>query len=72
MAQISRVLKSGKTQPELDFVDIDLSTDTPLFLDPAAFYEGEGQFAEACSRDLEEFFEAVLHAAGTGDWELVT
>lgn len=68
--QISEALGLNKTQPELDFVDIELSTDTPLFLDPAAFYEGEGLFAEACSRDIEQFFEAVLHAAGTEDWDL--
>jgi hypothetical protein len=68
--QISKALKLGKTQPELDFVDIELSTDTPLFLDPAAFYEGEGRFADDCARDIEQFFEAVLHAAGTEDWDL--
>jgi hypothetical protein len=67
---LSQALALNKTQPELDFVDIDLSTDTPLFLDPAAFYDGEGRFAEDCSRDLESFFEAVLHAAGEGDWDL--
>lgn len=68
--QISKALKLGKTQPELDFVDIELTTDTPLFLDPGAFYEGEGRFAEDCSRDIEEFFDAVLHAAGSENWEL--
>lgn len=68
--QVSQALGLSKTQPELDFVDIELSTDTPLFLDPAAFYEGEGIFAENCSRDIEQFFEAVLHAAGTENWEL--
>ncbi len=68
--QISRALRLGKTQPELDFVDIELTTDTPLFLDPLAFHEGQGRFAEACSRDIEAFFDAVLQAAGTGDWDL--
>jgi hypothetical protein len=65
--QVSEALGLQKTQPELDFVDIDLSTDTPLFLDPAALYEGSSAFAEACSTDLEAFFEAVLHAAMTGN-----
>jgi len=67
---LSKVLKLKKAQPELDFVDIELSTDTPLFLDPLAFHEGRGRFAEQCSRDIEAFFEAVLEAAGTGDWDL--
>ena len=67
---ISRALKLGKTQPELDFVDIVLTTDTPLFLDPLAFHEGQGRFAQECSSDIEAFFDAVLQAAGTGDWDL--
>lgn len=67
---LSQALGLNRGQPALDFVDIDLETDTPLFLDPAAFYEGEGRFAEQCSRDLEEFFDAVLHAAGQRDWNL--
>ncbi len=65
--QISEALGLQKTQPQLDFVDIELTTDTPLFLDPAALYEGSSPFAEACSKDLEEFFDAVLHAAMTGN-----
>lgn len=68
--QISHALGLQRTQPELDFVDIDLSTDLPLFLDPAAIYDGESPFAKACSKHLEEFFEAVLHAAMVGDDEL--
>jgi hypothetical protein len=68
--QVSEALGLQKTQPELDFVDIELSTDTPLFLDPAALYEGSSPFAEACSKDLEEFFEAVLHAAMTDNEQL--
>lgn len=67
---LSRALGLSKSQPELDFVDIDLDTDTPLFLDPLAFYSGESRFAEQCSADIEAFFEAVLEAAGTGDWDL--
>lgn len=65
--QISHALGLQRTQPELDFVDIDLATDLPLFLDPAAIYEGDSPFAKACAKDLEEFFEAVLHAAMIGD-----
>ncbi|GAB7553345.1 hypothetical protein NRB_28510 [Novosphingobium sp. 11B] len=68
--QVSEALGLQKTQPELDFVDIELSTDTPLFLDPSALYDGKSSFAEACSKDLEEFFAAVLHAAMTGNDKL--
>lgn len=67
---LSEALGLNRRQPALDFVDIQLFTDTELFLDPAAFYEGEGTFAEECSRDLEAFFEALLEAAGTQNWKL--
>lgn len=68
--QISKALGLGKTQPELDSVDIDIFADTPLFLDPQAFHEGKGRFAEDCSRDITEFFEAVLNAAGSNDFAM--
>lgn len=64
---VSEALGLNRRQPQLDFVDIELSTDTPLFIDPAAFHETPGSFAQACARDIESFFDAVLHAAGTGD-----
>lgn len=68
--QISQALGLNRRQSSLDFVDIHLFTDTELFLDPAALYEGTGRFAEDCSRDLETFFEALLEAAGKKNWTL--
>jgi len=33
----SEAFKIGRTQPELDFVDIDLDADFPLYFDPSTF-----------------------------------
>lgn len=66
----SEALNLGKGQPQLDFVDIDLNTDTPLFIDPAAFHDCPGYFAEKCAADITSFFDAVLHAAGENDDEM--
>jgi len=66
----SEVLGLRKSQPQLDFVDIELDTDTPLFIDPAAFHDCPGYFAQKCAADITSFFDAVLHAAGEGDDEM--
>jgi hypothetical protein len=33
---VSQHFKLGRTQAELDFVDVDVTGDTPLFIDPQA------------------------------------
>jgi hypothetical protein len=67
---ISRALNLGKSQHQLDFVDIDLATDLPLFLDPVAFHNCPSAFAQACSNDISVFFEAVLDTAMRGNDEI--
>jgi hypothetical protein len=54
-------------QAELDFVDVDTSTDTKLFVDPYAIdIRGDAWSAE-CSRYLRSFFNSLIQALRTGD-----
>lgn len=56
-----------KSQPQLDFVDIDLSADFPLYFDPATFLDGNDEFAKACASDIYDFFDAVMEAIRNKD-----
>jgi hypothetical protein len=64
---LSTALGLNQSQPMLDFVDIDLDLDFPLFLDPAGFIKPRDDFAEKCRRDLQDFFEAVMKAIARGN-----
>ena len=44
--KISRYLNLNKTQYELDFVDINIKSDTPLFIDPHLIGNLKSRFAE--------------------------
>ena len=44
--KISEIFNLGKSQFELDFVDVDEQTDTPLFIDPYYISKSEYPFAE--------------------------
>lgn len=57
---ISEYFQLGKTQYELDFIDINLSSDIPLFIDP--YYLGTCEFPWAvdANRTLENFFSLLL------------
>jgi hypothetical protein len=56
-------------QAALDFVDIDVRRDTPLFLDPSALLLIDSEWAARCRSLLQHFFHTVLEAirAGNGD-----
>ena len=59
--------KLGRDQSELDFVDVDISGDVPLFIDPAAIRLLPTHWAHECISLLQHFFERVLSAISAGD-----
>lgn len=65
--RIANALKLDKKQHQIAFVNIDLKTDIPLFIDPLAFQDDPSFFAEKCRADIESFFSAVLDAAQSND-----
>jgi len=58
--RISEYFNLKKTQYELDFIDIELDSDIPLFIDP--YYLGTCNFSWAynANRTLENFFTLLL------------
>lgn len=60
----------NKTQAELDFVDIPLDTDIPLFIDPCAFREESGDWFADCVQNLTTFFECIIESIADGDDEI--
>lgn len=64
---LSSALGINKNQPMLDFVDIDLDLDFPLYIDPAGFLNPRDDFATKCQYDIQDFFKAVLEQIASGN-----
>lgn len=65
--KVSAYFELGMQQPFLDFVDVDLDTDIPVFVDPSALRTMKSEWATECVSMLQHFFEAVLLALKTSD-----
>lgn len=55
-----------RTQAEVDFVNIDIFTDNPVFIDPRAIRLQKGLLHEECVACLVSFFSEVLDAIRLG------
>ena len=64
--RVSSAYKIGLTQPALDFVDVDLNTDTPVFVDPRALLLLETEWSQHCVSLIQNFFSVVLDAIRDG------
>lgn len=49
-------------QPSLDFVDVDISNDLPVFLDPRAIRLLQSEWGDECVFLIQDFFHCVLLA----------
>jgi len=58
--KISKLFKLGKTQAELDFVDIDPGKDTPLFLDPHLLGIKRDAFSAKAHEAVNDFFSLLI------------
>ncbi|WP_458116548.1 hypothetical protein [Arthrobacter sp. D2-10] len=65
--RVSEYYDLDATQGELDFVDVDVSEDVPVFIDPSAIRVQEGEWGRACRDSLVTFFDELLVAIGAGD-----
>lgn len=67
MTRVSLLYGLGVTQGGLDFVDVDVSTDNPVFIDPAAIRAASGLWADEAKASLKSFFSELLAAIGAND-----
>jgi len=65
--RVSTHYKLKKKQAELDFVDVPLDTDLPVFVEPTAIRALETPWSSHCVALLQSFFETVLDAVKNGD-----
>lgn len=65
--RVSEYYRLGRTQPGLDFVDIDIENDTPVYIDPSAIKNLSDEWARQCLNMLSTFFDSVLDAIKSND-----
>jgi hypothetical protein len=58
--RVSAVYKLGRSQGSLDFVDVDLTTDTAVFLSPRALQLLPSEWGDECVHLIQTFFHHVL------------
>lgn len=64
--KISKKLNLNKTQFELDFVDIDIDTDLPLFIDSNQIRKYDSEFNAKLSDTMDSFFTYLLNTLSNG------
>lgn len=62
MARVSTHFDLTRTQPTLDFVDVDFDTDLEVFVDPRALRLIRTDWGEECVALVQDFFTAVMEA----------
>jgi len=65
--RVSEYFQLGREQPALDFVDVDVFTDVPLFIDPRAIRLLRDDWGHECRALIQNFFSAVLAALRNND-----
>jgi hypothetical protein len=58
--RVSEYFNLDRTQPFLDFVDVRIDTDIPVFLDPTSIREMDSDWGHQFSTPLQSFFQTVL------------
>jgi hypothetical protein len=64
--KISKIFNLEKTQYELDFVDVDISTDLPLFIDPYFLAQRNDAWSIDASRTIRSFFQHLVSLLANG------
>ncbi len=67
MTRVSERFELGLSQPQLDFVDVAIETDTRVFIDPRALLLLDTDWGHECVALLQHYFGCVLAAIKAGD-----
>ena len=67
MARLSQIFNLGLGQGELDFVDVDAATDTPLFVDSRAIWQIPSEWAEEGVAAIEDFDRELIASVQEGN-----
>lgn len=67
MTRVTEYFSLDMTQGSVDFVDVDVVEDVPVYIDPTALRNQPGEWARSCVESLQSFFEALLKAIGDDD-----
>ncbi|MEU6424167.1 hypothetical protein [Streptomyces spiralis] len=65
--RVSEYYKLGRTQPTLDFVDVDVEEDTPVYIDPSTLKNLPDEWSSQCHTMLSTFFHSVVDAITHSD-----
>jgi len=64
--RVSEYFGLGRTQPSLDFVDVDIEGDTRVFIDPRALRLLPSKWGDECVSLIQNFFKTILLAIRDG------
>ncbi len=67
LPRFSQVYSLSNSQSQLDFVDIELTRDVPLYLDPYAIQLKSDDWSDLCMGQIRSFFTEVLNALREGN-----
>lgn len=67
MTRVSERFDLGLSQPQLDFVDVKIESDTRVFVDPRALTTLDTDWGRECVALIGDFFGCVLTAITSGD-----
>ncbi len=61
----------GSNQAQLDFVDIPIETDIPLFIDPYALHISSQDWLRECGNTIVSYFELLIDSIRSRDTKLI-
>jgi hypothetical protein len=64
--RVSEYYRLDRTQPTLDFVDVDIHGDVRVFVDPRALRLVHSEWGDECVALIQDFFGTVLSCIGDG------